>query len=84
MMPRIIDAVAMSNFEVLLTYENNEKRIFSMKPYLNLGQFAELNNETIFKTVKVSFDTIEWINGVDIDPEELYEKSKNLESESIA
>lgn len=84
MTPRIIDAVPMADYDVLLTFENNEKKVFSVKPYLNLGSFSELKNETIFKTVKVSFDTIEWINGVDIDPEELYERSKNIEAESIA
>ena len=84
MTPRIIDAVPMADYDVLLTFENNEKKVFSVKPYLNLGFFSELKNETIFKTVKVSFDTIEWINGVDIDPEELYERSKNIEAESIA
>ncbi|MBC8183021.1 DUF2442 domain-containing protein [candidate division KSB1 bacterium] len=28
-----------------------------------------------FKKVRVSFDTIEWENGFDLDPEFLYEKS---------
>jgi hypothetical protein len=84
MTPKIIDAVPMADYDVLLTFDNNEKKVFNMKPYLDLGSFSELKNEAIFKTVKVSFDTIEWINGVDIDPEELYERSKNIEAESIA
>lgn len=84
MTPKIVDAVPMTNYDILLTFENNEKKIFNIKPYLNLGSFSELKNESIFNTVKVSFDTIEWINGVDIDPEELYEKSKKIEAESIA
>ncbi len=74
----------MTNYDILLTFENNEKRIFNLKPYLGLGLFSELRNEAQFKTVKVSFDTIEWANGADIDPEELYEKSKTVKAESIA
>ena len=35
-----------------------------------------LKDENIFKMVKISFDTIEWPNGIDLDPEVLYEKSK--------
>jgi hypothetical protein len=38
--------------------------------------FKTLKDEKMFKTVKVAFDTIEWANGVDLDPEVLYEKSK--------
>ena len=84
MIPKILNAEPRTNYNILLTFENNEKKLFNVEPYLNLGSFTELKNENIFKTVKVSFDTIEWINGVDIDPEELYENSKTIETEIIA
>jgi len=48
---------------------------FDVKPYLDIGKFRELKNEKLFKSVKVSFDTIEWANQLDLDPELLYEKS---------
>ena len=54
---------------------NNEVRLFDMKPYLELGIFKSLKDKSLFNTVKVSFDTIEWSNGADIDPETLYEDS---------
>ena len=47
-----------------------------MKPYLNIGVFQELKDLNVFKTVKTSFDSIEWDNGADFDPEILYQKSK--------
>ena len=84
MTPKIISAVAMTNYEVLLTYETKEKRVFDVTPYLHLGGFSDLKNEAMFKTVKISFDTIEWNNGLDIDPEDLYKNSKAIKSESIA
>ena len=31
-----------------------------------------------FKKVRVAFDTIEWENGLDLDPEFLYEKSVKM------
>ncbi|AKC62825.1 Protein of uncharacterised function (DUF2442) [Clostridium sporogenes] len=49
--------------------------MFDMKPYLNKGIFKELKDTSMFKSVKVSFDTIEWENEADIDPETLYEDS---------
>ncbi|CEK40114.1 DUF2442 domain-containing protein [Paraclostridium sordellii] len=69
---------AIDNYKLILTFENNEKRLFDMTPYLELGVFKTLKDENLFKTVKVSFDTIEWSNGVDIDPETLYEDSRSI------
>lgn len=72
------DVKAMDNYKLILTFENNEKKLFDMIPYLELGVFKTLKDENLFKTVKVSFDTIEWSNGADIDPETLYEDSYSL------
>ena len=69
------DVKPLKNYCLLLTFENNEKRIFDLKPYLNIGKFQELKNEELFNTVKVCFDSIEWANQLDLDPELLYEKS---------
>jgi len=66
---------SLSNYKLELTFENKEKRIFDVKPYLDTGLFKTLKDEDYFKMVKVSYDTIEWPNGVDLDPEVLYEKS---------
>ena len=63
------------NYKLILTFENNEVKIFDMIPYLDRGIFQELKDENLFKAVKVSFDSIEWPNEADIDPEILYEAS---------
>lgn len=63
------------NYKLILTFENNEVKIFDMNPYLDKGIFQELKNENIFNAVKVSFDSIEWPNEADIYPETLYEDS---------
>jgi len=62
-----------------LTFENGEKREFDMKPYLELGIFRELKDIELFNTVKTSFDSIEWDNEADLDPETLYQKSTGIE-----
>jgi hypothetical protein len=61
-------------------FENNQIKIFDMNPYLETGLFQKLKDENIFSKVKISFDTIEWPGGIDLDPEILYEKSKILEN----
>lgn len=65
----------LSDYRLELTFENDEKRIFDVKPYLHLGKLSELTDKNVFESVRVSFDTIEWDNGVDLDPELLYEES---------
>jgi len=67
-----------TDYMLILTFENGEKRQFDMKPYLNIGIFSELQDVSMFNTVHVSFDTIEWNNEADFDPEILYKESQAL------
>jgi hypothetical protein len=66
------------NYILILTFENGERRQFDMKPYLDLGIFRELKDMRLFKTVKTSFDSIEWDNEADFDPEILYQESSMI------
>lgn len=65
----------LDNYKLLLEFENKEKRIFDVVPYLNNGKFTELRDLTLFNSVTIKFDSVEWANHLDIDPEFLYEKS---------
>ena len=67
---------ALNDYKLELTFENSEIKIFDVKPYLDTGLFKKLRNKNLFKMVKISYDTIEWPNGIDLDPEVLYTKSK--------
>ena len=49
-----------------------------MNPYLSIGIFQELRDISKFNTVHISFDSIEWENKADLDPEILYNQSKKL------
>ena len=73
---------ALDDYKLELTFENKEKKIFDVKPYLDTGLFSKLKDEKMFKMVKVSYDTIEWPNGIDLDPEVLYEKSEIIKNYS--
>jgi hypothetical protein len=63
------------DYKLLLTFENEEIRIFDMSSYLDKGIFKELKDFAMFNTVKVNFDSVEWANEADLDPELLYEES---------
>ena len=71
----VVDVKPLDDYKLELTFENKEIRIFDMKPYLDKGIYKELKDERKFKSVRVSFDSIEWCNQADIDPEFLYERS---------
>lgn len=75
----IKDVKPLDNYLLLLTFENGEKRQFDMKPYLDTGIFQELKDKRLFRTVRKNFDTIEWDNEADFDPEILYQQSIKID-----
>ncbi|MGM0621658.1 MAG: DUF2442 domain-containing protein [Bacteroidota bacterium] len=79
----LTDVKPSENYTLLLTFSNGEVRRFDMKPYLGLEMFSELKNLKIFNSVRKSFDTIQWNNEADIDPDILYNESKIIDSNSV-
>ena len=71
----VIGVRPLENHKLILEFENTEQRIFDVAPLLSIGKFSELRD----LSVKVKFDTIEWSNKLDIDPEYLYNKSIKVE-----
>lgn len=75
MRPKAIDVKTLNNYELEITFDNNEKRKFDVKPYFKFKQFKKLKDNNIFETVKIAGLSIEWENGADICPDELYNNS---------
>ena len=68
--------VPQDNYMLLLLFENNEKRLFDMKPYLDFGPvFRALRDTSLFRSVHVAFRSVECANHADLDPEILYHNS---------
>lgn len=78
----IVSVKTLPEYKLHLIFENDEERVLDMKPYLGIGVFAALRDMKIFNSVKISFDSIEWDNGADLDPEFIYEKSCALQHTS--
>ena len=78
----VIKVVPTDDYKLILSFDKDEQRIFDVSPILNLGKFSELQDLEKFKKVRVCFDTIEWENGLDLDPEYLYEKSIQVTAET--
>lgn len=75
--PRLINVEPMDHLKLKLTYEAGEVRLFDVSPYVNGSWFGELKEDAYFRTVRILPDGIgiEWSNGQDIAPHELYECS---------
>jgi hypothetical protein len=73
--PKAIDVKPCPDYCLLVTFSNNEKRLFDVKPYLDFKPFNELRNITLFNTAKPAGLSIEWLHGQDICPDELYYNS---------
>ena len=72
----VTEVQATDDYRLILTFDNGERRLFDLRPYLSIGRFAELRDIDVFKQISVSFDTVEWTTGLDIDPEFLYANSE--------
>jgi len=73
--PKAIAVEPRPDYYLMVTFSNNEKRLFDVKPYLDFKPFSELRNPVLFNTVKPAGLSVEWLHGQDICPDELYYNS---------
>lgn len=83
MVPKAIDVKVLQDYKLKVTFENKEQRIFDVKPYLEFKAFKNIKNLEIFRTVKIGGLSIEWEDGTDICPDELYNNSKLIEENNV-
>ena len=61
---------------LLLLFENQEKRQFDMKPYLDKKPFASFKGSPLFMKAMVAYGTVVWPGNIDITPETLWDYSE--------
>jgi hypothetical protein len=72
MTPDVIQAQALQNFELLVTFADGERRRFSMLPYLKYPAYQEIRDVGKFLQAQVSNGTVVWSDEIDISPDTLY------------
>ena len=78
--PDILGVKALDNYLIYLKFETNEEKIYDMKKLINENKFYnKLKDKDYFKDVKIRGDSIEWENGEDVAPENLYYDSINID-----
>jgi hypothetical protein len=76
MYPSVTEVIPGVDYTLSVVFDNGERGTLDMKPFLSLGVFRRLTDPEAFKKVRVSFDTVEWECGVDLDPEYVYEQCR--------
>ena len=72
MNPAVVTVKPENDYKLAITFDNDEKRLFDVTPFLDKGVFAELKNIAYFKKVKVAFGEIEWPHEQDFSKDTLY------------
>lgn len=73
--PTAIDVQVQENYRLQILFDNDEIRLFDVKPYLDDPFFAPIANPHVFRTVTTNALTVEWLGEIDICPDELYYNS---------
>ena len=84
MHPRVKAVKPNVDYTLILTFMNDEVKVFDVKPYLDKGIFRELKELSIFNSVKPFLGSIQWQNGQDFCPDTLYLDSVSLEQFSAS
>jgi hypothetical protein len=77
--PRVAKVTAANDYLLVLTFTNNEQKVFDMKPYLDKGVFRALKNKDLFKKAYVNWGTVVWNEDLDMSPDTLYLDSEYFE-----
>lgn len=75
--PDILKVKTLDNYMLEILFSTNEKKIYNMKELIERNLiYKNLKDVEYFKKVKLRGETVEWENGEDVCPEELYYNSK--------
>ena len=78
--PTVTKVIPKDNYNLLLEFNNGEKKYFDVKPYIKVSWFGKLNDKLYFSQVKTNGFNIEWSDGQDICPDDLYFNSVETDS----
>ena len=73
--PTATRVVPLGQYLLKITFDNGEDRIFDVKPYIQGSWYGELSDPSYFKSVFPNGFSVEWANGQDLCPDELYYSS---------
>ena len=70
--PIATNVTVLDNSRLLVKFNTGEKRIMDVKPYIKGEWYSKLADPEYFRTVRTNGYTVEWKDGQDLCPDELY------------
>jgi hypothetical protein len=70
--PYVTSVHPLAEYRLEVSFDNGERRIFDVKPYMTHGVFTRLNDRSLFDAVRVVAGSIEWPGEIDLSYETLY------------
>jgi len=84
MNPYVKEVRPLDVYRLDVTFENGERRIFDVKPYMNLGVFVRLQNQALFQAARVVAGSVEWPGGLDLSYDTLYLEGQPIAPSEVA
>jgi hypothetical protein len=78
MNPYVKDVRPLDDYRLEVSFENGERRVFDVKPYIYRGIFVRLQNPGLFQAARVVAGSVEWPGGLDLSYDTLYLESQPL------
>ncbi|MBQ9662068.1 MAG: DUF2442 domain-containing protein [Oscillospiraceae bacterium] len=76
--PTAVKVVPMNDYLLSIVFDNGEQKVFDVKPYIRGSWYGELSDPVYFKSVVTNGYSVEWANGQDLCPDELYYNSLSI------
>lgn len=83
MIPKIKSVRVMDDYHLFLQFENEEEKIFDMKPYLKYDIFMPLQDKNEFKDFYIDFGTVCWKCGANLSRDTFYIKGQAIDEQDI-
>jgi hypothetical protein len=78
--PKLLKVEPLDEYKLLLHYETNETKLFDVSSYISGNWYGQLKDKGYFNAVHICDNRvgIEWPDGQDIAPHELYHEGRPL------
>lgn len=78
--PRVVDVKVLKDKHIYLKFKDGKEKVYDMNPLIDKIKYYEgLKDESYFILVKPRGVSVEWPNGEDVCPENLYYDSVDYE-----
>ncbi len=83
MNPFVKSVRPLDDYRLEILFENGERRLFDMSPYLRRGVFVRLQNRAAFQAARVVAGSVEWPGEVDLSYDTLYLESQAMNAAPV-